>query len=139
MIESQYTTNINKRLPAGIYSWKINDNFAGGVPDAFYRSLGGTGKPVWVEYKFLKSLPKRESTLIKPNLSTQQLLWLEMAIKAGEQAIVIVGVESEKIGRQVGGFIVHPTEWRVGITASEAKSRLQSYDQVGEFIHSITI
>ena len=134
MIESQFTRNIHKRLPPHIFAWKISDNFSGGVPDAFYRTLGGKGQHLWVEYKFIKALPKRSSTLIKPNLSEQQLLWLQQAVNAGEQALVIVGVENEKRQRGASGFILQPHEWEHGITQGVAFSRLKSYEELAKTI-----
>ena len=135
MIESQYTAALHKKLPKNIYKWKINDNFAGGVPDAFYRALSTPiGLPLWVEYKFLKKLPERETTVIKPNLSHQQLIWLKQAVNSGEQALVIVGVESEKRSRQTAGFIMMQSEWENGIQTQVARSRLRSMDELATII-----
>lgn len=138
MIESQYTSALHKKVPPSIYKWKICDTFAGGVPDAFYRSLGATAyKPLWVEYKFLKSLPKRDTTLVIPNLSAQQLIWLKQAVKAGEQVLVIVGVEDQKCDKQTAGFVMAYEEWEAGITSFEAWSRLQSMSDLAQRITNI--
>lgn len=135
MIESQYTSALHKKLPPSIYKWKINDNFAGGVPDAFYRSLATPfGLPLWVEYKFLKSLPKLETTVIKPKLSAQQLVWLQQAVSSGEQALVIVGVEDQKRGKQTAGFIMVKNEWTNGIQTQDASRRLRSMDELARII-----
>lgn len=142
MIESQYTSNVGKRLPTALFrSWKINDNFAGGVPDAFYRSKNGV-KPLWAEYKFIKQLPKRGSTKIKPNLSEQQLFWLKEALAANELAVVIVGCESIKYKRQVCGVVLtDPNEWAEGITADEFAKRAETmnYDAMAAFISQVTV
>ena len=45
----------------------------GGVPDCFYSGPAGH---CFVEYKFKKELPKRDTTLINFNLSAQQAIWL---------------------------------------------------------------
>ncbi|URQ88229.1 hypothetical protein J8Z28_20300 [Pseudoalteromonas sp. SCSIO 43088] len=141
MIESQYTSNVGKRLPTALFrSWKINDNFAGGVPDAFYRSKSGV-KPLWAEYKFIKQLPKRGTTKIKPNLSEQQLFWLKEALAANELAVVIVGCESIKYKRQVCGVVLtDPTEWEEGITADDFALRAETmnYDAMAEYISKVT-
>lgn len=141
MIESQYTANVGKRLPSSVMrSWKINDNFAGGVPDAFYRHIQG-GRPLWVEYKFLKNTPKRPTTVIKPDLSALQLHWLKEAVSANENAIVIIGCESIKHRRQVCGVVLHdPVEWESGITTAEFKKRaeLMNYDAMAAFIEDTT-
>lgn len=68
--------------------WKINDNFQGGVPDAYY--LGETDS-LWVEYKYLPRLPKRGNTLIVPGLSELQYGWLQDLQEGGKNAWVAVG------------------------------------------------
>lgn len=73
MQERQFITKIHKRLPISIYKWKINDSYHGGVPDCFYSGPAGH---CFVEYKFKKELPKRDTTLINFNLSAQQAIWL---------------------------------------------------------------
>lgn len=137
MIESQYTSAIHKKLPKNIYKWKINDNFAGGVPDAFYRSLAARGRPLWVEYKFLKALPKRPTTVVKPDLSSQQLAWLKQAKNAGEQAYVIIGVENVRYKNQACGVVLDTIEeWENGIIAAEFLRRCEksNYDTIAEII-----
>lgn len=140
MIESQFTSNIHKKLAPDVYKWKIADQFAAGVPDAFYRVVD---KPLashlWVEYKFIKSLPKRAATRIIPNLSATQLRWLEMATAAGELATVVVGVEDEVVNRQVCGFFMSQQEWTEGITASEAKSRLMPYAEIAQVLRVLMV
>lgn len=129
MIESQYTRNVHKRLPPSVQSWKINDNFFAGVSDAFYRRLDGPGIPTWIEYKYIKALPKKESTLIKPKLSAMQIKWLNDAFNAGENAFVIVGYKSK-------GSVFDLTELD-GITRTEFEKRLQSYQELANFINEV--
>lgn len=142
MIESQYTANIGKRLPSDtVRSWKINDSYAGGVPDAFYRHRQGV-RPLWVEYKLLKALPKRPTTIIKPDLSLLQLTWLKESAKANELTAVIVGCESIKYERQVCGVILtDPDEWTNGITAEDFERRCaqNNYNNLAKFIEQTTL
>lgn len=67
--------------------WKINDNFQGGVPDAFYCAKN----QLWVEYKYISGIPKRESTVVTPDVSELQYEWLEGLQKSGIDAWVVVG------------------------------------------------
>ncbi|AZN32550.1 hypothetical protein [Pseudoalteromonas sp. Xi13] len=142
MIESQYTANVGKKLSSDIMrTWKINDNFAGGVPDAFYRHRNGK-RPLWAEYKFIKTLPKRPTTFVKPNLSAQQLLWLNEAVEANELAVVIIGCEAIKHQRQVCGVVLtDPSEWVNGITAEEFANRAEklNYTAIAAFIEETTL
>jgi penicillin-binding protein-related factor A (putative recombinase) len=126
MIESQYTRNVHKRLPPSVLSWKINDNFYAGVSDAFYRNLDGQGVATWIEYKYIKTLPKKETTLIVPNLSEKQKSWLYSAQDAGENAFVVIGYRSK-------GSVYLLSEID-GITKTEFEARLLSYDDLAKWI-----
>lgn len=75
-------------LPKEVYRWKIHDKFTGGVPDAYYEGPKGF---LWVEYKYIKTLPKRASTPIKIGLSALQTQWLNRADDNGIPCIVVVG------------------------------------------------
>jgi hypothetical protein len=75
-------------LPKEVYRWKIHDKFTGGVPDAYYEGPKGF---LWVEYKYIKTLPKRASTPIKIGLSALQTQWLNRATNNDIPCIVVVG------------------------------------------------
>jgi hypothetical protein len=131
MNESDYTQAVHKRLPAEVFRWKVRDDYQGGVPDAFYRRLDGqSGSPLWIEYKYLKDLPKRDTTLIVPNLSELQHLWLRRAAMAGEQVRVIVGHGSR-------GVVLSLDEAEKGLTCAEFKIRLAPYKSIAFTITSL--
>jgi hypothetical protein len=89
-----------------MHKWKIHDNYAGGVPDCWYSGPAGN---IWVEYKWIAKLPKRDTTLIKPNLSAQQLAWL---IKMSGHSISCACI----IGSTEGGFLLTTQDdWINGI------------------------
>lgn len=92
--------------------WKINDNFQGGVPDAFYLAAA----ELWVEYKHIVP-PKRSTTLIVPDVSDLQYGWLEALQDADKQAWVVVTHGS---GRSAKAWVESDLE-RVaaGITQAE--------------------
>ena len=85
MNESGFTSSISKKLPSQVFSWKINCRFANGTPDAWYSGPKGD---IWVEYKYLKKLPK---TTVKPKLSALQLKWLRDRFHEGRNVAVVVG------------------------------------------------
>lgn len=85
MTESGFTSSINKKLPSQVFSWKINCRFANGTPDAWYSA---DKSDLWVEYKFLKVLPKKQ---VKPKLSALQLKWLRDRHAEGRNVAVVVG------------------------------------------------
>lgn len=121
MIEADFTRAVHDKLPPTVKAWKIRDDYQGGVPDAFYRRRDGQpGRPLWVEYKFLKAAPVRDTTLVVPGLSELQKLWLREADQAGEQVQVIVGIPGE-------GVVFTLEEALRGITAGKFRERLLPY------------
>ena len=85
MTESGFTSSIKAKLPSRIYSWKINCKYANGIPDSWY---SGPVSDLWVEYKYVKTLPKNG---VKPNLSPLQEKWLKDRHSEGRNVAVIVG------------------------------------------------
>jgi len=131
MTESDYTQAVHKRLPEHVFAWKIRDDYQGGVPDAFYRRKDGLpGKILWIEYKYLKQLPARPDTYVKPDLSTLQKQWARMAEGAGEQVRVIVGFGSK-------GVVYDLPEALTGIPNQEFQNRLRSYQEIAAEIASL--
>lgn len=128
MNEAQFTRNVNKRLPKTVKAWKIIDQYEGGVPDCFYRlKYALAPNPLWVEFKYLKTLPKRATTLIKPNLSALQIAWLTEAMQAGEQTAIIVGYGSK-------GVVFTLSEAVTGILGDSFNERMETYQQLADSI-----
>ena len=106
-------------------AWKINDNFAGGVPDAWFL---GNKSDLWIEFKWLNSLPKRESTIIKPDLSALQLGWLKMLQDHGRQAVVVIGYPKHAI------LLRTQSEWTTGISASYPTKNPWTHNELVDWI-----
>lgn len=113
MNEHSFVKSFHKRLHDDIKIWKIYDPYQGGVPDAML--FGRNGLACFCEYKYVRSLPKRGATIIKPALSAQQSLWLNDKISRGLLARVILGSED--------GVVIFrtPAEWDKGFTRQEAE------------------
>jgi hypothetical protein len=77
-------------LPSEVFRWKIHDTFAGGVPDAFY---AGRLRTLFVEYKYVKTFPKRDTSPIRTSLSTQQMHWLNRLHDLNQPVAVVIGCE----------------------------------------------
>lgn len=132
MIEADFTRAVHQRLPATVKAWKIRDDYQGGVPDAFYRRTDGEpGRPLWAEYKFIKSLPKKDTTLIVPALSALQQLWLKEAATAGEQVRVIVGTPGVPAAQ---GVVLDLEEAMTGISTADFRARLEPYRAIADHI-----
>jgi hypothetical protein len=97
MNEHSFIRAVHAHLPPEVFRWKIHDKFAGGVPDAFY---AGPASTLFVEYKYVKTLPKRDDTLIRTCLTPQQIHWLNtlhdynqpvaLIVAVGDQALVLL-------------------------------------------------
>lgn len=111
MTEHSYIRSVHDRLrkkaPA-IYIWKINDPYQGGVADAYYSSAAD----LWIEYKYLKSLPKRPGTVIQSGLSPLQQQWLRGRYREGRNVSVI-------IGSPAGSLILPGVDWDREITTAD--------------------
>ncbi len=98
MNEHSFIKAIHRKLPKDIYRWKVSDRFTGGVPDCYYEGSKGA---LWIEYKYLKSLPKRTTTPINPGVSKLQLAWLERAERNGVNTMLAAGYPCGSISRVV--------------------------------------
>lgn len=98
---------VTKRAP-DLYVWKINDNYQGGVADAYYSGE----RDHWVEYKYIPALPKRPETIVKLDLSPLQRDWLESRAKEGRTVAVI-------IGSPLGSVIFPGLAWQNNITTAD--------------------
>lgn len=106
MHESGFTSTVHKKLPITVYKWKIQATMTGGIPDAYY---SGDRADLWVEYKLLNKLPKKQSTLLIPKLSALQSKWLRDRHNEGRNVAVI-------LGHKEGSYIFTNLEWEAGIT-----------------------
>ena len=115
MTETNFIQRVHRQLPKELYRWKIKDDYAGGVPDAWYR---GDRASLFVEYKYVPKLPKRETTLVRATLSELQVMWLHERQKQGENCLVIVGVPT-------GGVVFdNIKQAHKGIPMSDFQSRI---------------
>lgn len=93
MNEHSFIKSVHRYLNPDVHAWKIHDTYTGGVPDAMYSGPAGV---LFVEYKYIKTLPKRDSTILKTSLSSLQIQWLNrMSISA--HALLIIGVNTKAI------------------------------------------
>lgn len=125
MNEHSYVRSIHsiiKRDFPDLYVWKIHDTYAGGVPDAFY---SGKYRYLFVEYKFLNKLPKRDTTLVdltKPSvLSFNQQQWLHERHCHNISTAVIIGT-------QLGSVIMPDLTWQTPLAAQYFKNSRTTKD-----------
>ena len=85
--ENTFIQSVHRHLPRGLYSMKNHNQYVGGIADCWYSGPAGD---LWIEYKFVV-MPKRDETLIVPNLSALQVEWLTERSKEGRSVGVIIG------------------------------------------------
>lgn len=89
--------------------------YIGGTADSWYSGKKGD---LWVEYKFLPSIPQRGIITAKRlGLTALQLDWLEGRYKEGRNVAVIVGVPG-------GGIIMRDLLWAKDLPASIFAKRI---------------
>jgi hypothetical protein len=125
MNEHSFIRAVHRRLPANILRWKINDSYAGGVPDAFY---AGAARCLFVEYKFVK-IPVRDSTNLRIGLSEQQKLWLNKMHNMGQSVAVV-------IGSQAGALILTNSAWNESINKATYLELSSEVTNVAAWIHN---
>ena len=125
MNEHSFIRAVHRRLPADILRWKINDSYAGGVPDAFY---AGAARCLFVEYKFVK-IPVRNSTNLRIGLSEQQKLWLNKMHDLDQFVGVVVGSQENAI-------ILLNGAWNQSITKATFMQHSSTVANVADWIHS---
>jgi hypothetical protein len=106
--ESQFSSSVNKLLPLGLHYEKMNNPYRGGTADFWY---SGNKADLWVEYKWLPSIPKRAYNLTdgaKPSLSMLQQKWLADRVKEGRNIAVIIGTP-------IGVIILTDLAWEKNI------------------------
>lgn len=124
--ETTFITSIHKKLPEPPpYHEKNNNPFNSGTPDVFY---SGNEGDLWVEYKFMKELPKRPTTLVVPDLSPGQKRWLGNRLDEGRNVAVIMGVGPKH------GILYRNREWLVPISTSELQAKLVLRQDLADWI-----
>lgn len=121
--ENRFRVAVHKLLPPAVYHVKMNNPFAGGIPDDWY---SGSRSDLWVEYKWLPALPKRDTTVIVPALEPLQRSWCDGRYKEGRRVRVVVGFPTGCI------IFASPEEWNAGI--ARGKAQVLSKQQLANWI-----
>lgn len=129
MNEHSFIKSVHRYLPLDLFKWKIHDTFAGGVPDSFYAGPAGI---LFVEYKYVKKLPKRDSSILKTSLSPQQIQWLNRMTDFNQRAAVVIGCEDTAI-------ILENKIWESPLTKLYYVQRAVPRKAVAEWIASVCL
>lgn len=130
MNEHGFIKAVHGKLPkSDLLSWKIHDQFAGGVPDAFYAGPAGI---LFVEYKYVPKLPAKDTTVLRTSLSTQQKLWLDRFHEFGHPCAVIIGCEQRAV-------VLESRDWNHDLFKSDFVKRAVNFADAAAYITNICI
>jgi hypothetical protein len=104
--------------------WKINDTYAGGVPDCYYCDIGGQ---LFVEYKYVPKVPKLETTWLIPKLSGNQKLWLQNRHLQKVDVAVVLGTPE-------GAIVFTDLSWIQGIQVKKLNQNILSPKGIANII-----
>lgn len=128
--ETAYYTGVHRYLKgSGIYHEKMYNPLRGGTPDVWY---SGTLADLWVEYKFVKDLPKAASVDVTKLLSPLQLMWLNTRLLEGRNVAVVVG-------SPVGGLVFVNGNWNSARPTAASFEAGLSKAQVADYIRRRTM
>lgn len=128
--ETTFTAEVHKHLPREVYRMKNNNSYTSGIPDVWYSA---DLRDIWVEYKFLPSVPQRGIVDGKRiGLTALQASWLAGRYKEGRNVAIIVGVPS-------GGVIMRNLECVVGLSSAEFAARIQPKPAIANWITQQTL
>ena len=128
MNEHSFVKSVHRKLPVDLYKWKIHDSYTNGVPDSMYAGDKGI---LFVEYKYVPSLPKIKTTPIKINLSKLQLQWLNNFVDMGHNAAVVVGTEGKNI------LILQDKQWNTPISKENFLKKAVIPSDLSNFILNV--
>lgn len=120
--ENSFIAGVHKYVEC--YAEKNNNPYRGGTFDVFY---SGTLAPLWVEYKFIRELPKRGTTVIIPELSRLQIDWGQGRLAENRDVHVVIGCKE-------GAVILRPDEWETGMTTDEFRMRVITRKELARWI-----
>ena len=102
---------------------KMANPYRGGTADSWY-----SGKnDIWIEFKYLPTMPVTK--VVKPleMLSTLQQEWLNERRAEGREVYVVIGCPD-------GGVVLKDGEWNGELPAQQFRSLVISLPQLSEFI-----
>ena len=129
MNEHSFIKSVHRSLHTNVTKWKIHDRYNGGVPDAFY--IGGGGC-LWAEYKYIKTLPVRDTTNLNIDLKPLQAKWLNILFEANQNVCLVVGAEDTAL-------ILKEQEWLQDITKQHYIKNSIPRKEVSTWIQSICL
>ncbi len=122
--ETTFINALHRKLPKSVYHMKNNNPYTGGIPDCWYSGQLGD---VWVEFKYLPSMPVRADVHPAKLLSALQMEWLNGRYAEGRNVAVIIGAPK-------GGVLLVDRAWEMSLSPQLFASLIRSKDDLIEWI-----
>lgn len=119
--ETVFYQSIHRYL-TDVYFEKMFNPYRSGTPDVWY---SGNKSDLWIEYKFLQSIPVRADITVP--LSALQTLWLSARHVEGRRVAVVCGCKD-------GGVILLDRQWEKPIRNLIFKSVIMKRKEIAEWI-----
>ena len=123
--ETRYYTAVHKLLPRTVHREKMHNPYRGGTADVWY---SGNLDDLWVEYKWLATLPKTAPTCLDRLLSPLQQQWLTGRHEEGRNVVVILGTPE-------GAWVFEGTSWKEPLDPDIIKTQGYTKQTVAEYIN----
>ncbi len=139
--ESSFIARVNDKLPIAvrprsakareasdgrlIHYEKMNNPYSSGTADGWYSAAGGD---LWVEFKYLPSIPQRSIVSPTKLLSELQLKWLNGRYEEGRNVAVAIGCPA-------GGVVLVDRAWEKDLPAEVFKTLMVSVVDLAHWIH----
>lgn len=133
--EARNTTTMCSKINRNIVRvWKIFDTITSGKPDTeFLRRDGKEGSVLKVEFKYLKELPVRDTTLVAPKWQNDlQREWLGNYWDCNGHALAIIFVATKPKTQCI--VFANKKEWETGLPKSECERRMISMQACADLV-----
>ena len=116
--ETTFINSVHKLLPPELHREKMYNPFRGGTADCWY---SGRANDLWIEYKYLDSLPVRAGVDLvhgkNPTLTLLQQAWLLGRWDEGRNVWVVVGCAK-------GGVVMDGPSWNTPWLAKDFRDAI---------------
>ncbi len=122
--ETTFINALHRKLPTSVYHMKNNNPYTGGIPDCYYSGQSGD---LWIEFKYLPTMPVRAEVHPAKLLSALQMEWLNGRYAEGRNVAVIIGAPK-------GGVLLVDRAWEMSLSPQLFASLIRSKDDLIEWI-----
>ena len=123
--ETTFYQSIHRLLNSQrIYREKMYNPLRGGTPDVWYSGYGGD---LWVEYKYLPTLPKRVPIRMYKELTPLQLRWLGLRFEEGRNVVAILGSKE-------GCWVFENRTWERDLDPNQVRDEHLDKRDIAEYI-----